>query len=232
VGLGLSDGINGKRLTDAIAAKRAQAKSEARSGNLTENARYFYPDTNGHFLIDWNSSANNWDDDQSGTGTNKLFNEKVILSVSTGVSINSNFYHSGNNGSTLVFVKSNGNLNNFGCKGKVVSGDTIPCKFRGLLYSENGTNDNLFDWGNHASVEGAVISQGARKWTWNSSGTTPTPIQRDPAALEPFAQFQKLGTGDCGSPPVVSGGDSPPPQVILAPGKESIELTPLGYYFH
>jgi hypothetical protein len=160
-------------------------------------------DENGHLLINVNNSTGFKND-----GTE--FNGKVIFHVNSasGLNVNNEFYNSGPDASTLIYVGPNGGaLNNMGGAGL----------FRGLIYvHENNTANHTFKWGADGDIEGAVIMKGGILNAWNSgSGAA---IRRDDEVLKNFGYLT-------GSESAGEGAN------IVKKGTGSIKLKMLGVYY-
>ena len=166
---------------------------------------------NGHLLVEVNRNLN-----FSANNTAELFDKQIIFVVKDGTTINANnnFYNSGSNASTMVYVESGptggGLLNNFGCTDA----------FRGLLYIEEGnTKNHKFQWGANSSIDGAVLLKGG-DLTWNtgtggsSSGTTT--ITRNKDILSAFAGLAGGSSGKTAG---------------FQTNKDRVDLKAMGYYF-
>jgi len=166
--------------------------------------QYYYND---HLLIkvDTDISFN----DASISSSNNTFNNKIIFWAED-KAINTPYYNSGDNASTLIYIGENGKISNFGTEGA----------FRGLIYMDpaNEGNEHNFKWGANSSIDGAVLLRGSNaEINWNNSGSSSmTPITRNEELLKAFAGLTEGGV----------------PSKNVAKKIGDIKLRPIGYYFY
>jgi len=151
-----------------------------------------------------------------GTTRNATFNDKVIFIVEDGVtfSVNSNFYNSGANASTMVYAgPGNAKLMNFGTNGL----------FRGLVYiDELNTAANQIKFTGNGKVVGAIHSfanQPSSSLQWNC-GDVATEIEFNSDILDGYASLLKGSSGAANKIDYVDMN------------KKRIILKPMGYYFY
>jgi len=169
---------------------------------------------NGHLVVRIDKSH----DYPSNIG-NQTFKGKVIFIVGNGVTFNleENFYNSDPSASTLIYAEPGATLK-LGFPNPDSNAEKL---FRGLIFiDQNNTENHEFKWTPKTKIQGAVLMKGSGNLAWHSRGGNNSPtvtIERDDAVLESFGGL-------------VAGGSSN--TAILEPGKDAIELTPLGYYFY
>jgi hypothetical protein len=138
------------------------------------------------------------------------FNRKVILDVEGSLHVNSGFYSSGAEASTLIYTGAAGILDNFG----VVDGGT----FRGLVYVDKAnTKSQTFWWGENTQIQGAVIIKGG-KLTWNDSSKN-MDIYRNNDVLANYAFLKGNNTGG-------------KKKTTVEHEDRGLKLSAFGYYFY
>jgi hypothetical protein len=168
---------------------------------------------NGHLVVKVSSSIACNGSTQSAT-----FNDKVIFIVENGAvfNVNSNFYNSGDNASTLIYAgPGNAALQQFGTNGL----------FRGLVYidSLNTAAQNSFQWGGGGRIEGAVHNFSDGNFNWNlGSGSLNNPpvIAYNEDVLNGFASLVRGSTASKESTDFIDKSD------------KRIYLQAAGFYFH
>jgi hypothetical protein len=186
---------------------------------------YFYND---HFLITV--------DGNQGTGIGGgTFNDKVIFNVETPWSIDGNFYNSGNNASTLIYIGPDAASSDNRRPTITSMGMPDDGTFRGLIYVDpaNGISNKVgnmtFTWGARNKIEGALIMKGQEMVNWGKRsgvGTNladATVISRNSEVLSAFGCL-RVGI-DCSTGALQTKTDNNGNPV-------PISLKPLGYYFH
>jgi hypothetical protein len=167
-------------------------------------------DKNGHLLV--TIPPNGVSCEYKNGNEPDVFNGKVIFDVEGPFQVNTKFYSSGPDASTLVYVGKNGTLNNFGV------GDGG--KFSGLIYVDpENSKDNTFKWGNNTKCSGAVILKGGNL-TWNNTAENyTTEIRRDNNVLKNYAFL--TGPNNSGKKTTTVKHDT-----------KGIKLSACGYYFY
>jgi len=145
------------------------------------------------------------------------FNDKVIFIVEDGANFNvgAQFYNSGANASTLIYVgPGNALLNDFG---------TTDGVFRGLIYIDAlNTAANKIQFGGGSKIIGAIHSfaNPPSKLLWNDgSGTAVPEIEFNSDVLDGFASLKKSASGSAKKVDYVDTN------------KKRIILKPMGYYY-
>jgi hypothetical protein len=166
---------------------------------------------NGHLVlkVGRGEPAVNFSNSNPGT-----FDGKVIFLVEDGATFNvgQNFYHSGENSSTLIHVGTgSASLQQFGSSGP----------FRGLIYIDAGniSTQNSFNFKAGASIQGAVHNFSGGLFEWNGGGAGTVPITYNETVLNQFGAL-KIGATATES------------TVIANPDNYRIIPRPIGYYFH
>jgi hypothetical protein len=168
----------------------------------------------GHLLVKLNGSL------AFNDANNKTFDNKIAFIVDDGYNINSKYYNSGPNASTLIYAGPKGQLNmefqkNF--RGLIYVDDNNECGV-GANGSPGYNKQNTFTWGPDCQIDGAVLLKGKGRMNWNTSAGGPAVFTRNEEILKAFAGFV---TGSSGG-----GADK---NLGVKPG--GIALKPLGYYY-
>jgi hypothetical protein len=167
----------------------------------------------GHLLVKLNGSL------AFNDAANKTFDNKIAFIVDDGYNINSKYYNSGPDASTLIYAGQKGQLNmefqkNF--RGLIYVDDSNECGI-GPNGSPGYNKQNTFTWGPDCEIEGAVLLKGQGRMNWNTSAGGPAVFIRNEGILKAFAGFVSGGSGS---------GDK---TVGVKPG--GIILKRLGYYY-
>jgi len=199
--------------TNQFSLSQLQTTYNNSSSSATPKERY-----NGYLVVRINSQLS-FPEPQA----NNTFTGKVIFLVVDGgtLSVNMNFYISGPESSTLIYLGAGGaKIDQFGSNGL----------FRGFLYIDQNNNPsggaNTIQFGQNGYIEGAVHNFSANKITWNGgSGTKSVKIKFDSELINDFAPLYPQPTSTPGGTPGNTAG--PITITVGAP----ITVTPLGYFF-
>jgi hypothetical protein len=167
----------------------------------------------GHLLVKLNGNL------AFNDAADKTFDKKIAFIVDDGYNINSKYYNSGPNASTLIYAGQNGQLNM-----------EFQENFRGLIYVDDGNTcgsgangspsynkQNTFTWGPDCKIDGAVLLKGQGRMNWNTSAGGPAVFTRNEDILKAFAGF------------VAGSGANTNKIVGVKP--DGLILKPLGYYY-
>ncbi|MDR2578043.1 MAG: hypothetical protein LBC70_04415 [Chitinispirillales bacterium] len=199
------DMINGDAIENFIKMARGDAAFD----------QYFHPnrrDPTSHFLIDMDTRIG-W--------SGGSFNEKVVFNVEKeDLNANGNFYSSGANASTMIYVSGKDvRLTGFGPH----EGD-----FRGLVYvhqEAKGGDGHTFHWPKEGTIHGAVLFNGGNRLTWRPGAKTT--IRQDGDITAAFSNMLRIhGTDD-----FVGGGGGEGNGLTIKTG-EVVNLRQIGVYFH
>jgi hypothetical protein len=153
---------------------------------------------------------------------NQVFDGKVIFVVEGGSLHATQFYHSGEGSSTMIYVGAgNASLGNFGSSGP----------FLGLIYvdeSNNPGNTHTIAWNPGSSIQGAIHNHSKSNLAWHSrvgggnAGEKAVPVTFNEEILNQFAPLLKNNENASGGVTIAD----------TSPGNNHIHVTVIGVYFH
>ncbi len=156
-----------------------------------------------------------------------VFNYKLIFIIESGqLNVNTRFYESGSNSSTLIFVGKNATLGQFGSKGD----------FRGFIFIEAGNNNSnsIKFTGATSKIIGAVHNFSTKAIGWNTGVPGYSiPIVFDKNVLSGFnTLYGKADEPDEYEEGEGGGGDPTQTITVKDPDQGGIKVKPLGIYFY